>query len=37
MVKRVNNEGATVWTKTFGTSGDSVAFTVAQVTKTFSD
>ena len=35
MVKRVDNDGTTVWTKTFGTSDDSLAFTVAQVMRIY--
>ena len=32
MVRRIDNEGTTVWTATFGSSQESVGFSIAQVT-----
>ena len=32
MVRRIDNEGATVWTATFGTSEESVGYSITQVT-----
>ena len=32
MVRRIDNEGATVWTATFGTSQESVGYSITQVT-----
>ena len=32
MVRRIDNEGATVWTATFGTAEESVGYSITQVT-----
>ena len=37
MVRRIDNEGATVWTATFGTSEESVGYSMTQVTTLTSD
>ena len=37
MVRRIDNEGATVWTATFGTSEESVGYSITQVTSPLID